>query len=561
MTTSRLAVFAVALTLSITAWALSTSDFLFVAGSDQSNYTEDGKPLAISNINGTLPGNVLQSVYSMLPESTQVNPDFISTSSLTNIIIDDELDGAEYAEVSVTFLNEGAGYRNSLGYFVYDTTNPPTTKEELEHLIVFPNASKGRQGSMTQGDTIELNIQATAGQGIGFFVVPNGYGGEFNEIGSLGRWNTPFYTLTDLNPESTEINRRHSIAFVDPINEFLVIGFEDLYRPLGDNDFNDLIFTVNVTPFAAIDGVNPDGSVDSGYEILVQNDQPNITTTSIYPAACSWATIAFEDKWPELGDYDFNDLVLRQRVTETLNGPRDVLRIQADYQVQAVGGSYANGFAVRLPGVQASDIDSVSVLLNGSPVAHETVETLYGDVNLILSESTRDDVSESFSSDCKRYRADQSCLSSQTEDFVYSVDIVFSNPVSKEILGKPPYDPFIFSAVNQKRGSLTEPPGRGWEVHLKEFSGTGAFNSGLTGTFDDNSNGLNSFVDGNNFPWAILVNDIWAHPVEKMDVSQAYPDFQDWVLTSGEENRNWYTPSRARQDRVIEVANSAGCLN
>ncbi|MDB2449787.1 hypothetical protein N9W97_03435 [Pseudomonadales bacterium] len=177
MTTSRLAVFAVALTLSITAWALSTSDFLFVAGSDQSNYTEDGKPLAISNINGTLPGNILQSVYSMLPESTQVNPDFISTSSLTNIIIDDELDGAEYAEVSVTFLNEGAGYRNSLGYFVYDTTNPPTTKEELEHLIVFPNASKGRQGSMTQGDTIELNIQATAGQGIGFFVVPNGYGG------------------------------------------------------------------------------------------------------------------------------------------------------------------------------------------------------------------------------------------------------------------------------------------------------------------------------------------------------------------------------------------------
>ena len=32
MTTSRLSVFAVALTLSVSAWALSTSDFLFVGG-------------------------------------------------------------------------------------------------------------------------------------------------------------------------------------------------------------------------------------------------------------------------------------------------------------------------------------------------------------------------------------------------------------------------------------------------------------------------------------------------------------------------------------------------
>ncbi|MBO6597231.1 MAG: LruC domain-containing protein [Pseudomonadales bacterium] len=538
---------------------MSTSDMLFVSGSEQSNYTADGKPTSAYNINETLPSEILNSVYSMLPESTSVNPDFISTSSLTNIVIDDELDGAEYAEVSVTFLNEGAGYRNSLGYFVYDSQNPPATKEDIDHLIIFPNASKPGAGSLVQGDTIDLNIQVTEGQAIGFFVVPNGYRGPYNRIGSLGPWGTPFYTLTDLNPESTEINRRHSIAFVDPINEFLVIGFEDLYRPRGDNDFNDVIFTVSVTPFIAVEGVNPDGSVDSGYEILAQNDQPDITTTSVYPAACSWATIAFEDKWPELGDYDFNDLVVRQRITETLNGTRDVLRIQAEYQVQAVGGSYGNGFAIRLPSVTEGDLSSVEVLLNGTPVEHETVENLYGDVNIVLSENTRDDVSSSLSDECKRYRADQDCLPTQTQDFTYSLDVVFQDPVSKTTLGKAPYDPFIYSSADQRRSNMSEPPGRGWEVHLKEFPGTGAFDSSLIGTYDDNSNGLNSYVDSRNFPWVILVGDTWAHPAEKVDISQAYPDFHDWVTSMGEENSQWYKIDNARQSHVIQTANSEGC--
>ncbi|MCW0469495.1 DUF4114 domain-containing protein [Vibrio chagasii] len=42
----------------------------------------------------------------------------------------------------------------------------------------------------------------------------------------------------------------------------MVLGFEDIYRPTGDNDFNDLIFTVEVTPFIAVDGVNEDGTTD-----------------------------------------------------------------------------------------------------------------------------------------------------------------------------------------------------------------------------------------------------------------------------------------------------------
>ncbi|GAL09412.1 hypothetical protein JCM19233_378 [Vibrio astriarenae] len=49
----------------------------------------------------------------MLPEGTEVNPDFIADDRYSSIHIDGDLDGAAYATVSLTFLNEGAGYRNS----------------------------------------------------------------------------------------------------------------------------------------------------------------------------------------------------------------------------------------------------------------------------------------------------------------------------------------------------------------------------------------------------------------------------------------------------------------
>ena len=133
-------------------------------------------------------------------------------------------------------------------------------------MVIFPNASKAPDGDMEEGDSIDLDIQLTAGQTLGFFLIPNGwYVSTYNTIPHLGPWNTPFYSLSSLNPETTADYRRHNVAFLDTENEFLVLGFEDIQRPSGDNDFNDLIFTVEVTPFIAVDGVNEDGTTDSKY--------------------------------------------------------------------------------------------------------------------------------------------------------------------------------------------------------------------------------------------------------------------------------------------------------
>ncbi|HHB1594975.1 LruC domain-containing protein [Vibrio campbellii] len=532
--------------VSMSGYALTTSDLSFESGSDNSNYTIKGKPLETISIADSLPQDTLSNVYSMLPEATYVNSAFIAPERYSNIDIDDELDGAEYATASVTFLNEGAGYRNTLGYFVYDTDNPPATKDDIAaHIVIFPNTSKAPDGDMQEGDTINLDVQLTAGQTLAFFLISNGwYVSTYNNIPHLGPWNTPFYSLSSLNPEATADYRRHNVAFLDTENEFLVLGFEDIQRPSGDNDFNDLIFTVDVTPFSAVDGVNTDGTTDSKYEVLVQENDPEVTVTSVYPSSDTYATMAFEDRWPLMGDYDFNDVVWRYRVTELLNGQRELKTITVDYTLQAMGAGFSNGFAVKLPNVDPSNLASVTLTRNDVTVEHTVLQS-GSEAVLIVSDNLRDDLNDVgvLSQSCTYYRTQTSCLAQQNAGVLqYQLIVEMTTPVSRDSIGYPPYDSFIFAADDTYHGDFTAtPPGMTWQTHFKQFGGTNAMNSSFFRMHDDDTWGAEYFLTNNNMPWAINIRDEWDHPVEQTDISNAYASFSTWVTNNGETDTDWYS--------------------
>ncbi|WP_038869095.1 MULTISPECIES: LruC domain-containing protein [Vibrio] len=543
---------------SASAYALTTSDLTYESGSDSSNYSLKGKPNNMYSISGTLPQDTLSNVYSMLPEGTAVNNAFIAPERYSNIDIDDELDGAPYATASITFLNEGAGYRNALGYFVYDTDNPPSNKDEVNaHVIVFPNASKAPDGEMAEGDTIDLNVQLTAGQTLAFFVIPNGWGAStYNNILNLGPWNTPFYSYSNLNPESTALYRRHNVAFIDTQNEFLVLGFEDLLRPYGDNDFNDLLFTVDVSPFSAVDGVNPDGTTDSKYEVLVQENDPDVTVTSVYPSSNSYATMAFEDRWPLMGDYDFNDVVWRYRVTELLNGQRELKTITVDYTLQAMGAGFSNGFAVKLPNVDPTNVASVTLTKNGQAVEHTVLQS-GSETILVVSEDLRAELESLgvLSETCTYYRTQSGCLNQQAAELLaYQLVVELTTPVERDLVGYPPYDSFIFAAENTYHGDFVATfPGMTWQTHFKSFSGTAEMNNAIFNMHDDDTGGSEYFLTDNNMPWAINIRAEWEHPIELMDISHAYTGFPAWVSSNGETDTSWYsTPVSGKTISVAE---------
>lgn len=176
-----------------------------------------------------VPEGTLNMVQEVLAESiNRSQTAFVSEATSPDIHL------LEEAEVSITFLMEGAGYKNTFGYFTYDDD-----LNILSEQVIFNNSSAtGSGGTLNQGDTVDLGT-FEAGTNIGFWVTANGYN---NPDGHT------YYSIDSLNPDG----ERHIAVVGDPANEQVVIGFEDLYG-LGDRDYNDVVFTYTATPWEAID--------------------------------------------------------------------------------------------------------------------------------------------------------------------------------------------------------------------------------------------------------------------------------------------------------------------
>src|SRR5690606_6148145 len=76
---------------------------------------------------------------------------------------------------------------------------------------------------------------------------------------------------------------------------------------------------------------------------------PNRAFINYFPSQNNWGTLAFEDQWPDMGDYDLNDLVVNYRYAFISNAQNNVVDLNADFNVVAVGASFENGFGVEFP--------------------------------------------------------------------------------------------------------------------------------------------------------------------------------------------------------------------
>ena len=210
-------------------------------------YDSQGKPNYLEPTRDVVTQAFLDDVDASLPEGKPVptyNPQYISTNAQTDICLKDS------ADVWVTFVAEGAGYKNVLGYYSYDTSNPPQTVSDINNeTIIFPNVSaSGSGGSLIPGDKVKIGT-FSSGTGIGWFLVANGWNGR-----GVGNGNWKVYSNPDFNPESKASDRFHNVLLNDSTNQRIILGFEDIRRDYAscDQDFNDAIFYVSANPYTAI---------------------------------------------------------------------------------------------------------------------------------------------------------------------------------------------------------------------------------------------------------------------------------------------------------------------
>lgn len=265
----------------ITAIILTTPSFAL--------HALDAASPSITNV--AVDNSLLQTVQQQLPESTAVNASFLNTDYDPYLLLNED------ANVSVTFLDEGAGYKNSLGWITFsegtfdslskgniDIDNSgDISLDELNAIDgvetgwLFSNVSKsGAGGSLLAGDTVQIgNDPLTAGTSISFFLGQNSWtGGDTVSDGVLDGQRQVFYGLDFLNPEadftstfdsSLENSRHVAMLFADENQEQVIMGFEDLNRTdpssndwniSSDEDFNDAVFIINSDPATAFGNSN-----------------------------------------------------------------------------------------------------------------------------------------------------------------------------------------------------------------------------------------------------------------------------------------------------------------
>ena len=476
--------------------------------------------LFLTDVNYTLPERAPVPTY---------HPEYLAVGNTTDIKVTEE------ADVWVTFVHEGAGWRNSLGYYTYDLNNPPQTEEDIAELnIIFPNVSlSGSGGGLVAGNKVFLG-RFPANTGIGWFLVAQGWKGSSQTVtNSL----YTIYSDSDFNPESNASDRQHNVLIRDSQRQLVLLGFEDVRRDWSscDQDFNDAIFYVTANPFDAINNDDMPESTNTGADTDedgiadVSEDYPNDPNKAFdnfFPAQGTHGTLAFEDLWPAKGDYDFNDLVVNYQFKAITNAQNQVTELQGQFVSRASGATYQNGFGFELP-VAASSVASVS----GSELT-ENIITLAG--NGVESGQTNAVVMVYDNIYNRMQRPAGSFINTErnstvVENDTINITINFTTPIA--LADVQAFNPFII--VNKVRGQ---------EVHLMNYTPTDLADLSLLGTLGDvsNANEGKYYQTSNGLPFAIHIPESFEYPLEKQAINTAYLRFVEWATSGGNVFTDWY---------------------
>jgi hypothetical protein len=202
--------------------------FLFLAGCEKA--TIDELPAEITKLEPIK--NISDTLSVILPEDGNA---ILSSPVLFSDTIQKKIVLSKESKVFVTFIDEGAYYKNTLCWYSYNQAQPPVKIGDIKGNVIFPNISKtGEGGLLEPGYTVQLGTETfPAGTVIGFFLVADGW-----KDGAINYSNPTYYTDSNLNSGGEQ---RH-ILFKEAYSHYLVIGFED-YN-IAPYDYNDIFFAV-----------------------------------------------------------------------------------------------------------------------------------------------------------------------------------------------------------------------------------------------------------------------------------------------------------------------------
>lgn len=506
-------------------------------------FSNQGLPDYLEPDRDIITNDLLEDINATLPESSplpQSHPQYLVNGLESNLLLD------EACEVWVTFVHEGAGWRNVLGYYIYEQENPPETRFDINHrIVIFPNASFGGSGGALQsGDKVKLKYidpvtseqseVFPAGTAIGWFIAANGW-----SAGQVTDGNYLHYSHSAFNIESDPDLQKHNVLLYDEERELILLGFEDIRRDeWSDQDFNDAVFYATSNPIEAVqtdnlqildDPLDVDGDgVSNVFDEYP--DDPSRAYNNYYPTMGDFGTFVFEDLWPFKGDYDFNDMVIDYKYNLVTNSDNNVVEIKTKFVLRAIGGSFRNAFGISIDNITPSSIASVtgqSIEGNEFILNSNGTEQSQSSAVILVFDDAYDLLQIPSGGVYVNTRQGDPYVEPDTINLVISL----YNPLSFQDLGLPPYNPFI--VVNKNRGI---------EVHMPGSQPTELVDYSLFGTGNDQSDPETGkyYFSAYDYPWAANIPLHFDYPMEKVNISDAHLMFDDWAESSGYNFMDWF---------------------
>lgn len=270
---------------------------------------------------------------------------------------------------------------------------------------------------------------------------------------------------------------------------------------VGGGSYGNFIDNFQITCDQDGDGV-PDS--DDDYP-----SDPNKAYKSYFPSAGK-QIVAFEDLWPSLGDFDFNDMILSNQVVISKDANGDLVDAEFKVAVDAIGAGLHNGVALMIYDV------------NNTAYGANVISSISGDVTADPSNTNGLILSNDIFATIPAYYQNNGTGPSATPDTI-SFTINFNANAGSDFTP----ELYLFRADD-----------RSHEVHLSGNPTTATLNTALLSTNDDNGN----YKTANGLPWGmeIFSSNDYQHPLEKVDILDAYIQFQQWATSGGAENVSWY---------------------
>ena len=472
------------------------------------------------------------------------------------------------SEVSITALGSSTCWNSSLGYYYYNENTPPQEKTDLNIIMIFPNTQDGMwpRGSYPnnnyngnigalRGDVVQLmyyppttggGIDTSngttifpAGTKIGFILKTNAWGQRGSNyavngssyaktkniwVSSTEGFSSEFESKVNF-PNTNGEARSAKFAYTAPDGKkHVVVSFEDA---CDDKDYDDLMFALN--PANAFD-----------YDDVAEVESKRVSFEGVY---------GFEDKWPEEGDYDMNDLMINCKHeleyythpdgSKKLNKERFYLTTYHNYI------SFKNGLAVDLEKSNGSDIATIYVnkLLPGQTDFASECNMMFSKKYYYLSE-----IGWTSSKPTLWYLTDDITKNENSatgEGVTWVFEVTYTEAVET---GKTRIKPFLWRKLDN---------GKNLEVHIPWESPTdNNVDKSLFGTSADKSNPSITkngkkmyYVRSGEFPFAFYLEgvsiDVFKRTVLKREneskrIDTFFPQFLDWSISDGKQNSNWY---------------------